>query len=185
MTNDTLYVTADTHFNHKGIIDYCDRPYGSVVEMNEAIIEAWNSVVPTNGDVWFLGDFGFDQRGHGATTQPLDAIFDRLAGHKHLVKGNHDESNPGVLALGWESIADFATLRRDGIRAIACHYPLTPWKHAYRGYLMLHGHCHGTLRQHQGGRLDVGWDVHGRPLTLHQAAEKAGTYLPVDHHAPR
>jgi calcineurin-like phosphoesterase family protein len=181
MSMDTVYVTADTHFNHRSIIDYTGRPYASVAEMNEAIVETWNSVIPPKADVWFLGDFGFAEKRGG---EPVEDIFARLNGHKHLVKGNHDEANSAVLRLPWESIHDLVTIRRDGLRAVACHYPLTTWKHAHRGWKMLHGHSHGTLRDVRPGRLDVGWDVHERPLTLHEAVDLCSDYYdPVDHHA--
>jgi len=179
MINDDIYVTADTHFNHKGIIKFCARPYDNVVQMNEDIIEQWNAIVPMKADVWFLGDFGFDQRGHEDSTQALSSIFARLSGYKHLVIGNHDQSNPGVLELPWKSKCDLTTIKRNGIKPIACHYPMLTWKNARQNYIMLHGHSHGTLEQAQNGRLDVGWDVFQQPITLSYAATQAGTYLPV------
>lgn len=41
----TVFFIADTHFNHRKIIDYCARPFDSVKEMNQGIIERWNSIV--------------------------------------------------------------------------------------------------------------------------------------------
>lgn len=40
-----IYFIADTHFNHKNIIEYCKRTFKDILEMNEYIIEKWNSVV--------------------------------------------------------------------------------------------------------------------------------------------
>lgn len=178
----TLFVTADTHFNHRGILAHCEesRPYASVDEMNEAMVEAWNSVVGPRDTVVHLGDFGFAS-GRGRR-QGLDDIFKSLNGHKELVRGNHDEQNPAVELCEWERVDDLRTLRQDGFRAVLCHYPLATWKHAHRGYLMLHGHSHGTLKQEAPNRWDVGWDVWREPVPFERFCEMRTEYEPVDHH---
>ena len=53
------YFIADTHFNHENIIKYCNRPFQNSKEMNEYIVNKWNSVVTKNDIVYHLGDVGF------------------------------------------------------------------------------------------------------------------------------
>ena len=48
--------TSDYHFSHANIIKYCDRPFESVEEMNEAIIKRHNERVKPEDTVFFLGD---------------------------------------------------------------------------------------------------------------------------------
>ena len=51
------YFIADTHFNHKNILKYCNRPFSNVKEMNEKLIENWNNTVKKDDVVYMLGDF--------------------------------------------------------------------------------------------------------------------------------
>jgi calcineurin-like phosphoesterase family protein len=78
------YFISDTHFYHYNIIRYCDRPFETVEEMNERMIESWNSVVADNDIVYFLGDFGFGDK------EKLSNICAQLNGTKILLRGNHD-----------------------------------------------------------------------------------------------
>ena len=46
-----IYFTADTHFGHENVIRFCGRPYATDAEMDEALIENWNSRVKGNDTV--------------------------------------------------------------------------------------------------------------------------------------
>jgi len=78
------FLTSDTHFFHNNIIKYCNRPYDSVEEMNEDLINAWNKVVGSNDKVYHLGDISF--AGYDRTKE----VLKRLNGKIVLHVGNHD-----------------------------------------------------------------------------------------------
>ena len=95
------FLTSDTHFWHKNIIRYCNRPWHSgsngdgelvvsdddVHNMTEALVEKWNSVVGVDDVVWHLGDFAFFRR---SQWERASELINRLNGEKVLVLGNHD-----------------------------------------------------------------------------------------------
>ena len=53
------WVISDTHWYHENIIKLCHRPFLSAKEMNEKLIENWNSVVSRDDTVYHLGDVAF------------------------------------------------------------------------------------------------------------------------------
>lgn len=57
-----IYFTADTHFGHENVIRFCDRPFSSANEMDEAMIANWNARVRGNDTVYILGDMFFVQQ---------------------------------------------------------------------------------------------------------------------------
>lgn len=90
-----IWVISDTHFNHANILKFEDRvgkkvrdQFSSVEEMNEVMIQRWNSVVKPGDKVYHLGDvvFGADKE------QWLAKNMARLNGSKRLLLGNHDEA---------------------------------------------------------------------------------------------
>jgi calcineurin-like phosphoesterase family protein len=176
-----LLFTADLHFFHRSILEYCpQRPWRTVEEMNVGLIERWNEAVRPSDTVYMLGDFAL-----GGSAEQLHDLFVSLAGHKHLVLGNHDERNERVLKLPWESQSALRTVRFEGHRFVVCHYPLETWKSAQHGYLHCHGHSHGTLKRQVAHRFDVGVDCwEYAPVTVARLIEFAGqqTFDPQDHH---
>lgn len=183
----SLYIWADTHFNHEGIIKHTSRPFETVQEMNNWLIELWNGQVRRESDlVWFLGDFGFHAPNKGGAMD-LGQIFWKLKGIKHLVIGNHDVKNTQVLRLPWQEVVMLKEIKHDRRRATVCHYPLETWPGAWRGNLMLHGHCHGTLKRKLPKRFDVGFDTElgkNGPINWDYLCELAQRerFVPVDGH---
>ena len=53
------WLTSDYHMGHRNIIHLCERPFGSVEEMEHTIIEQHNACVGQADTVYDLGDFAF------------------------------------------------------------------------------------------------------------------------------
>jgi calcineurin-like phosphoesterase family protein len=175
-----LFFTGDTHFGHRAVIRYGNRPFADIDEMDEELVRRWNIVVPRNGEVWHLGDVSFRK---SADTL---AILKRLNGRKHLIEGNHDNLN-GETKAQFVDIADYRELKVDGRKIVLCHYPLESWNQMAYGSWHLHGHSHGNLREF-GLRADVGVDCWAQaPVSYGELAQYMSTksFEARDHHTPR
>jgi len=83
----SVYFTADNHFGHSGARSLYRRPFASVAEMDQAMIDRWNSVVQPEDEIWHLGDFAVRQ-----SSERVDYLLGTLHGSKHLVAGNNDDA---------------------------------------------------------------------------------------------
>ena len=83
-----IFITSDFHFNHDREFVWGARGFHNIQEMNEAIIERFNSTVAPEDDVYVLGDLclGGGEKGMTAINQSL---IERLNGHLHIICGNH------------------------------------------------------------------------------------------------
>ena len=82
-----VFFTSDQHYYHGNIIDLCGRPFGSVEEMNKALIKEHNRVVSPDDFVYHLGDFSF------GTKLRTKEILGQLNGIHRLIMGNHDRAH--------------------------------------------------------------------------------------------
>ena len=80
-----IYFTADHHFEHKKIINYCDRPFATIDDMRTVIINRHNRTVSPKDIVFFIGDFALY-----TDLDYLAVLLKQMNGYKILVKGNHD-----------------------------------------------------------------------------------------------
>lgn len=80
------YIIGDTHFGHENIIEYTERPFDSVEQMNHEMVKRWNNVVDEDDSVIHLGDVR-----HHPDPHTIEFWFDQLNGDIMLVKGNHDD----------------------------------------------------------------------------------------------
>lgn len=89
----TTWFTADPHFGHGRIVELSHRPFDSLAEMDEALIDNWNSKVAPDDIGWILGDLAIE----GAWRTGLDCAA-QMNGRLRLITGNHDQSWPGKTA---------------------------------------------------------------------------------------
>lgn len=144
------WYTSDTHFSHNNILKHESRPFASVEEMNEFLIETWNKTVSNNDIIFHLGDFAF-----GGTTK-WESILSRLKGNINLILGNHDDKKVlKKVAYHFDSIETMVEKVIDKQHLFLFHYPieigLTP--NAYS----IHGHIHGRVSNHIN-QINVGVD---------------------------
>jgi calcineurin-like phosphoesterase family protein len=178
---DNLFFTSDTHFFHKNIIKYCDRPFENRHEMNEALVTRWNEKVPKDGIIFHLGDVSLT-----AIPKVLNDLLHRLNGKKYLVVGNHEKDVLGkdYIKQYWEGIYDIAEIyvKDEEIsykeqHIVMCHYPMLTWNASHRNSWQLFGHVHGGLSnkgeiKHSPSQMDVGVDCHNfYPISYQQVKE--------------
>lgn len=109
-----IFAISDTHFKHRRIIEYCDRPFHTVAEMNECLIHNWNSSVDPADTVYHLGDVGFGD---------LAEFRHRLNGTIHLIQGNHDSSTTWN-TFPFASRQQHLIIEHQGLRILLIHYPI-------------------------------------------------------------
>lgn len=135
------YYIADQHFGHDNIIEYDNRPFDSVEEMDQYMIDAHNSVVTDDDDVFFVGDFAYWNE------KPHTWYLERLKGKKHLVLGNHDvKLMRDSVSLDYFKTVDKMRFIKDGNEEVVlCHYPMLKWFGSRDGHYHIHGHNHTRI----------------------------------------
>ena len=140
-----IFFTSDTHFCHQPEFLWKPRGFNSVEEMNEAIVERWNSVVKPGDTVYHLGDTMLNDTKKGIE------YFKRLNGQIFLIYGNHDTTNRidtlyeacrYKMLGGW-----YAFVIKHGKQSLyLSHYPTLTAnyddKHFSQHMINLHGHTH-------------------------------------------
>lgn len=195
----TVHFTADTHFGHARLLELSaarGAAFGSVAEMDQALVRNWNETVGPDDTVWVLGDF--DMHGKEANL----ALVAQLNGTKLLVSGNHDACWAGMrdgwkqreryLAAGFAAVLDFAVTKlpplepqAQSTRVLLSHFPYEgdsgeadrhlQFRLPDAGIPLLHGHVHDSFREQSTPRgtwgINVGvdhWDY--RPVSAETLA---------------
>lgn len=140
----SLFIISDTHWSHKNILKHTNRPFSSVEEMDETMVENWNKVVRPEDTVYHLGDV-FWNKAKAQTIAP------RLNGRKIVVLGNHDWGAGYMESLGFQALTrtrkETASLYLPDIRILMAHRPrdLPTWNEHMRGVIVLCGHEHDNM----------------------------------------
>lgn len=177
-----IYFSADHHFGHKNIPRLAGRPWSDVDEMNEDLIDIWNSKVAPGDMVYYVGDFSLSMKAL--------ALVPRLNGEIILIAGNHEECWTGhrdagkaARALARYEASGLAEVHPSGrlqmslgdMDVLVSHLPYYgDSRHDERyvdlrpkdeGLPIICGHVHGAWRAYGGngrshrGQVNVGVDV--------------------------
>lgn len=186
----TDFFIADTHFGHRRIIEFCpdSRPFNSIEEHDNTLIENWNEVVSENDRVFVLGDFFL---GGYKREDRIKEILNQLKGNKVLVQGNHDldKSATQWLRLGFDRVAPMVTYKG----CILTHIPLDKGEikgQSSRGRWLanIHGHLHdhgNTKEMNETGRFCVSAEqTFLTPVSWNYLwdyiCKRGGRYLPLN-----
>lgn len=137
-----IFFTSDHHFDHANFLNFKDdkgnkiRPFATVEEMNETMIERWNSVIRPQDKVWHLGDVTF-------RPNQFARIASRLNGHKRLIGGNHDDLKNYELTRWFEKVQIWRIFKDEGF--ICTHVPILAGQFRYKVQYNVHGHIHQNV----------------------------------------
>lgn len=165
-----IFLTADTHFGHKGICSFTEengnpfRPWNDVSRMNEAMIEYWNITVKPGDKVYILGDYVINRK--------FIDVAKRLNGKKCLVKGNHDIFRLRDYTPYFYDVRSYHVM--NGL--IFSHIPIHPME-LNRFGCNVHGHLHTKRVLEDDGSIDPRYycvsveHTNFRPIALDQVIE--------------
>lgn len=181
----TKYYIADMHLGHENCIEMCKRPFSSIQEMDNTLIDNWNKVVHNNDEVYIIGDMIYR-----LASDPIEYL-ERLKGKKHLILGNHDnywvqnerdnnlirsnKLSKEVLEKYFVEITRLAVINTGHGLASLCHYPMM----YFEGKYLIHGHTHANSRKefwqyikNNPYMLNAGVDINGyKPVTFDELVE--------------
>ena len=150
------FYIADCHFDHEAILYFDNRPYATIEEHDEALINNWNSVVTNEDTVYILGDF------HWGTENDWIEVLEQLNGNKVLIRGNHDIT-PSKSRKYFQDVKDYKEIDDNGRKVVLCHYPMPYFKNHYYGWYHLYGHVHNSfehgMAEHQKYLMEQLYDM--------------------------
>lgn len=146
--SEKVFVTSDLHLSHAAVLNYNNRPWKNVLEMNNALIENWNRKVSKKDKVIIIGDFAWERHGY---------FLNILNGKKELVIGSHDKM-PQKYLNNFSNVYMTKTFNYKNRVFVAMHCCPRVWERSHYGAICLFGHSHGRLKTYNLS-FDVGVDV--------------------------
>jgi len=212
------FFTSDTHKGHKlvarerGFV----RPETEGVEFDERtqsfrlipdpdahdayLAAMWDRTVRPDDEVFVLGDISINPKRENAFEW-----FRERPGKKHLISGNHDETNNmfsrslnaqqnALWRDTFATINDWTRLKIAGQTVILSHYPYEgegdrdiedrhpEYRFKDSGFPLLHGHTHDKVQYHLSAagshQMHVGLDAWGLELVPEETVVEWLSYLP-------
>jgi calcineurin-like phosphoesterase family protein len=150
----SIFVIADTHWGHAKSLSFVQpdgsplRPFSSVEEMDETMVERWNETVGKGDTIYHLGDV--------VIPRASLKILDRLNGRKILIRGNHDHGRLKDFSQYFEDVRGAFFFKPGSMflgGLVFTHIPVHPscLSGHYKGNVHGHTHCHLVM---DNGQVD-------------------------------
>jgi calcineurin-like phosphoesterase family protein len=165
---DNIFLIADLHLGHANIIRYCSRPFlfSDSGEMDHVLIKNWNYTVSPKTRIYCLGDLRY-----GPEAEPAAQYLKRLRGDIVVIRGNHDEPEPGSISS--------LVIEYENLKFLLIHDPADAPPSSDSSSWVIHGHHHNNDLRHYpfmnfvDRRINVSAEVIGyKPVSLHEIVQR-------------
>lgn len=165
-----IFLASDHHFNDINALNYRDRPFDSLDEMNHFMVDNWNKYIKSDDTVYHLGDFAVKD-------EDLSKFSSMLNGKILLLMGNHDcKRDYSLLNSCFDTVYNDPfelefdkkyDIYNEGNKIWLCHYPVQRNVDLYTAT----GHIH-DLWKISKNMVNIGVDAwHFRPVSLEKVIE--------------
>ena len=172
----TKFYISDWHYGHKNCLAFDNRPFFTVEEMNQALIDNWNSRVSPEDIVYVLGDMFW------CKSSEAIPVLQQLNGQKFLIKGNHDRCNDSKFLKHFVKVTEYLEVDDNGRKVVLCHYPMPCFKNHFYGWYHFYGHVHSSfefnMMEHQKLLME---ELYQRPCKMFNV----GAMMPWIEYTPR
>ena len=130
-----VFITSDTFFGRK--LASVESGFSSLEEMEDTIIDNWNSKIKPNDIVYHLGNFGWDPISSESSIIHLNGII-------HFIGGTYDKhlSEISLVKIGRHKLLPAISEIPD-LNLVLSHWPLADWTGKSEGTI----HIHGGMKQ--------------------------------------
>lgn len=146
-------ITSDLHLQHENVLDFEHRPFASIEEHDDVLLENLNRMADRNDRIILCGDFAW---------RAEESLIARIrCKNVFFIEGNHDKAKVGKM---FKHACDTAVIKLGGHKCFFSHYPHCYWPGSPDGGLHGYGHEHGAKEKildsiwPQRRSMDVGVD---------------------------
>ena len=177
-----IYFISDHHWGHKAVIWMENRPFKDINEMNQYMIDAWNSVVTDEDQVYHLGDVSYKIN----PKYLKHNILSKLNGEKHLIIGNHDERILSTISDSFKTVEYYGKLTYQyndkEYKFVMFHNPIYSWNGIWRGTIHICGHTHTKSKKyyenHPGRIINVSVELLDyKPISIIEVINRVGNKI--------
>lgn len=174
-----IYFTSDLHFGHDKEFIWGERGFQSLKDMENSIVERWNSMVSDEDTVYVLGDIYMgDDKGNNAIQLLLS-----LKGNIIILGGNHDSQQKVDklesygFKIEYPAHFTYKDEKKHKWQFYLSHYPTitaTLESDPYKCVINLHGHTHFKSKffEDKPFMYNVGMDAHNcTPVPVEEIIE--------------